>query len=116
MLLGTAGAMCMAAGLHLAGKPFDWRYGILLVYFILVSWLLLRWQENAADKTSVFIRRFMAGLIIKLMGSVILMVVLVKTSPDGTTIPLVITFVGLYVLFMAFSVSRLMRIARTPRA
>lgn len=106
----------MVGGLYLAGKPFDWRYGLLLGYFFIVTSLLLRWQESAADKTNVFVRRFLAGLTIKLMGSVVLMVILVKTAPAELTTPLVITFVGLYVAFTTFSVSRLMKLVRTPKA
>lgn len=115
MLIGAAGTACMAGGLHLAGKPFDWRYGLLLTYFILVTWLLLRWQEGVADQTSLFIRRFLMGLTIKLMGSVVLMVILVKTAPAELRTPMVIVFVGLYVMFTTFSVSRLMKVIRTPK-
>lgn len=114
MLIGAAGAACLVGGLYAAGRPFDWRYGLLLGYFILVTWLLLRWQESVADQTTVFIRRFLAGLIIKLMGSVVLMVILVKTAPAELITPMVITFVGLYVLFTTFSVSRLMKVIRAP--
>ena len=105
----------MVGGLYLAGKPFDWRYGLLLGYFIVVTSLLLRWQESGADKTNIFVRRFLAGLTIKLMGSVVLMVILVKTAPTELKMPLVITFVGLYVAFTTFSVSRLMKVVKSPK-
>lgn len=116
MLLGAAGTAGMAGILHLAGKALDWRYFLLVGYFIIVTFALLRWQESALDKTNVFIRRFMAGSFIQLMGSVILMVILVKTAPKDMNTPLVITFVGLYALFTTFSVSRLMKQVRTPKA
>ncbi len=115
MLLGALAAACLVGGLHLAGKPFDWRYGLLLGYFLVVTAMLLRWQESVADQTNVFIRRFLAGLTIKLMGSVVLMVILVKTAPPELTTPMVITFVGLYVIFTTFSVSRLMKLMRSPK-
>lgn len=105
----------MVGGLYVAGKPFDWRYGLLLTYFILVTWLLLRWQEGVADQTTLFIRRFLTGLTIKLMGSVVLMVILVKTAPAELRTPMVIVFVGLYAMFTTFSVSRLMKVIRTPK-
>lgn len=105
----------MMAGLYVAGKPFDWRYVLLLAFFIITSFLLLRWQESTAESTNIFIRRFMAGLTIKLMVSVVLMVILVKTAPPELTTPLVIAFVGLYVMFTTFSVSRLMKLVRNPR-
>lgn len=114
LLIGAACAAGMIGGLHLSGKPFDWRYALLLGYFIIVSFFLLRWQEGAADKTNIFVRRFMAGLIIKLMGSIVLMVILMKVSPAEMTLPLVIIFVCLYVAFMSFSVARLMRIIKAP--
>lgn len=116
MLIGAASAAAMVGGLYLAGLPFDWRYALLLTYFILVTWLLLRWQESVADQTTLFIRRFLTGLTIKLMGSVVLMVILVKTAPAELRTPMVIVFVGLYVLFTTFSVSRLMKVIRAPKA
>lgn len=115
ILIGAACAACTAGGLHLAGKALDWRYALLSGYFIIVSFFLLRWQEDAASQVNVFIRRFIAGLMIKLMGSVVLMVILVKTSPKEMTLPLVVVFIGFYVAFTSFSVARLMKIIQTPR-
>ncbi len=115
MLIGAACAACMVGGLYSAGKPFDWRYGLLLGYFIVVTFFLLRWQESAADQTNVFVRRFLTGLTIKLMGSVVLMVILVKTAPPELTTPMVILFVALYVAFTTFSVARLMKLVKAPR-
>ncbi len=115
MLIGAVCAAGMIGGLHLTGNPFDWRYMLLLAYFIIVSFFLLRWQESAADRTNIFVRRFMAGMTIKLMGSVVLMVILMKASPAEMTLPLIIIFVCFYVAFMSFSVARLMRIIRAPQ-
>lgn len=115
MIIGAACAACLVGGLHFAGKALDWRYFLLLGYFVVVSFFLLRWQEGAASQVNVFIRRFLAGLMIKLMGSVVLMVILVKTSPAEMTLPMVFLFIGLYVAFTSLSVARLMRIIQTPR-
>ena len=115
MLIGAACAACMVLALYFTGQPFDWRYGLLLAYFIAVSFLLLRWQEGAADKANIFIRRFMAGMVFKLMGSLILLAILVKTAPPGGVAPLSILFVGLYIAFMSFSVARLMKVIRTSK-
>ncbi len=109
MLIGAVCAACMVGGLYLAQMPFDWRYGLLLGYFILVSFFLLLWQEGASGKANIFIRRFMAGLVFKLMGSLILLAILVKTAPAELIAPMTIIFVGLYVVFMGFSVARLMK-------
>jgi hypothetical protein len=114
-LLGAAGALGIFGVLQLTGKPFDWRYLLLVVYFMLITFLLHRWQESAVDRTQVFIRRFMGGSFIQLFGSVILMVILVKTAPKDMTTPLVIAFVSLYALFTTFSVSRLMKLVRAPK-
>lgn len=115
MLIGAACAACMVGGLYLAKVPFNWRFALLLAYFLIVSFFLLRWQEGASGQVNVFIRRFIGGLTIKLMGSVVLMVILVKTSPAEMTLPLVFLFIGLYVVFTSYSVARLMRIIQTPR-
>jgi hypothetical protein len=115
MLIGAACAACMVGGLYFTGKPFDWRYGLLLGYFILVTFFLLRWQEDSAGKTNIFIRRFMAGLVLKLMGSLILLAVLLKTAPGDLVAPLSIIFVALYVVFMGWSVARLMKVVKTSQ-
>ena len=113
-LIGAACAACSVGVLFVAGIPFNWRFALLLAYFIIVSFFLLRWQEGAAAKVNVFIRRFIGGLMIKLMGSVVLMVILVKTSPAEMTLPMVFLFIGLYVAFTTYSVARLMRIIKAP--
>jgi hypothetical protein len=115
MLIGAACAACMVAGLFLTGRSFDWRYALLLGYFLIVSVFLLRWQEGAADRANIFVRRFMAGLVLKLMGSLILLAILVKTAPAELVAPLSIIFVGLYVAFMGFSVARLMNAVKTKQ-
>lgn len=102
--------------LFLLSIAFTWPFVVILLWFTLVTLALLLWQEHAlgADLRP-FMRRFIAGLTIKLMGSVVLMVILVKTTPAELTTPLVVTFACLYVMFTTFSVSRLMSSVRTPR-
>lgn len=115
LLFSAACITCLVVGLRLAHLPFDPRFGLLMAYFILVTAVLLRWQEASAGRTNIFIRRFMAGLTIKLMGSLILLAVLVKTAPAALTAPLVIAFTGCYIAFMGFSVIRLMKAMRAPK-
>lgn len=58
----------------------------------------------------------MAGLVIKLMGSLILLAILVKTGPAELVAPMTIIFVGLYVVFMGFSVARLMKAVKPEQS
>lgn len=104
-------AVCAAVtllGLRFCGVPFDWRYGLLIGYFAVMTGVLVWWQERSVGKASSFIRRFMAGLVGKLMGSLVLLAILVKTAPEDLIAPLALVFAGAYMAFLGFSVARLM--------
>lgn len=112
-------AACSAAvflGLRLSGHPFTWHFGVLLGYFALVTLLLLLWQEpRAASDIKGFIRRFMGGLVLKLLGSLVLLFALVKLAPLELLRPLTITFALLYFAFLTFSTLRLTRRVRSSQ-
>ena len=111
-------ALCAIAtwcGLHFTGHAFTWHFALLLGYFAIVTLGLLYWQEGSAGQANIFIRRFMAGLVVKLMGSLILLAILVKTSPPHLTAPLGIVFACLYVAFLGYSVVRLSKVVRAAK-
>lgn len=49
-----------------------------------------------------FIRRFMGGLVIKLLASLVLFFVLMKVVPAAMAAPLVAAFALLYLAFLGF--------------
>ena len=99
--------------MHFTGHPFTWHFVFLLVFFPIVTYLLLSWQEHGSAQANIFIRRFMGGLVIKLMGSLIVFAILLKVAPTEVDKPLTVVFAGLYVIYLAFSTIRLSGVART---
>lgn len=113
-LFGIACTAALFCGLYYTGTPFSWPFALLLVYFTLVTLVLLLWQERKG-RTDVkgFIRRFMAGMVIKLMGSMLLLFILLKVVPKETASPLAVSFALLYLSFLAFSTIRLVHTMRS---
>lgn len=95
--------------LRLVGHPFSWPYISILAWFTIVTLVLHLWQEPAAaNNVKGFMRRFMAGLVIKLLASLVLVFVLVQLLADAARLkPLLLAFVLLYLAFLGFSTARL---------
>lgn len=104
--------MCTGATwlvLRLVGHPLSWPYISILAWFTIVTLVLHLWQEPAAaNNVKGFMRRFMAGLVIKLLASLVLVFVLVQLLADAAQLkPLLLAFVLLYLAFLGFSTARL---------
>jgi hypothetical protein len=116
LLLGILCAAVTGVALHAFGTPFSWPFIALLIYFPVVSGVLLLWQERAmlADLRH-FIHRFMLGLVVKLLGSLVLLAILIHFSPKSDLSPLVVTFTLLYFIWLGVSTGRLgLRLRRSP--
>ena len=113
LLVAVLSSAAAWAGVHFTGNPFTWHFVFLLLLFPVVTFLLLTWQERSSAQTNIFIRRFMGGLVIKLMGSLIIFAILLKVAPAEVDKPLTVVFAGLYVIYLAFSTVRLSGIMRT---
>lgn len=114
MLLFTAAAAFVAA-LILYGlrQPITAAHGLLLAWFGLVTLALHSWQEPAMQRDpGGFARRFMAGLTVKMLLSLLVALVLLLREPQPARLPLGIAFAGLYLAFLAFSAARLTSLAR----
>lgn len=86
---------------------------VLLVYFTAITLVLLSWQERrAVTDIKGFVRRFMLGMVMKLMGSLVLLFVLLRLAPKEITNPLTVAFALLYFAFLIFSTVRLTMILR----
>lgn len=87
----------------MAGHAFTWPYVVILGWFAVISLVLLSWQERAwGPDVRPFIRRFMGGLVIKLLASLVLFFVLMKIVPGTITAPLAAAFALLYLAFLGF--------------
>lgn len=112
LLFSGAIALVTWFALHLGGRPFAWPHVVMLGYFAAISLVLHAWQEKSAGEAKVFMRRFMTGLVIKLMLSLLLLVILVVVLPTDAVKPLTVVFVLLYLAFLGFSTARLVMLIR----
>lgn len=94
--------------------PLGYRYGAMLLYFMLLTGALHAWQESANPGGAAFVRRFMAGLIIKMMVSLVLLVVVVIRLPREEVIAFAVPFMLLYLAFLGYSTGRLAGRPRKP--
>ncbi len=103
---------------HWSGWSFTWPYAVVLTWFTLLTLALHLWQERAAPSDiKGFIRRFMAGLILKLLLSLLVLALLLhKLPPGGERTPFVMAFALLYLAFLGFSTARLVGILKQPGA
>ena len=98
------------------GFGFSWPFIVLLAYFTLVSGGLLLWQERAMSKDlKGFVHRFMLGLTVKLLGSLVLLFLLMQVTPIGSQKALVVTFTLLYLTWLAFGTGWLVARLRRMR-
>lgn len=111
---GLCGLVTFGA-LYLTGIGFTWHFTFLLAFFLLVTAGLLLWQERSDIPANIFIRRFMGGLVMKLLGSLVVLAILLKIAPPEVDKPLTIAFAGLYVSYLAFSTIRLSQVMRSAK-
>lgn len=83
----------------------------MLGYFAGMSLLLHLWQERSVDEARIFIRRFMAGLVLKLLLSIVVMVALVMAMQNDRT-PIIVAFMLLYLSYLGFSTGRLVMLLK----
>lgn len=107
---------CTAAtwfALGALGLRFAWPYAAIATWFCAVSLLLHAWQERElAGDIKRFMRRFMAGLVLKLLASLVLAMVLMFLVADDRK-AVMIVFVLWYLAFLGFSTARLVMLLRS---
>jgi hypothetical protein len=113
VLFGALCALVTWGVVYFTANPFTWHFVFLLVFFPAITFALLSWQERSTAQTNIFIRRFMGGLVMKLMGSLIVFAFLLKAAPPEVDRPLTVAFAGLYLIYLAYSTVRLSNIMRT---
>lgn len=119
VLLFTAACTGLTWGaLHLLGLPFHWAYLAVIGYLALTTYLLHHWQEGAMrTDPKGFVRRFMTGLVVKMLVSLFLLLAIVFLVERALALPLALTFALLYLAFLGFSTARLVNLSRTmPKA
>jgi hypothetical protein len=88
--------------------PFTWPFVAVLVYLAAITLVLHLWQEKAlVTDPKGFVNRFMLGLVLKMLLSLVLIVAVLFLLPRDTALPLALAFAVLYLAFLAFSTVRL---------
>lgn len=101
--------------LWLLGSPITFHYLAVLFYFAVITGLVHAWQEEGlVSDPKGFVRRFMAALMGKMFLSVVILVILLLTTPIAIRIPLALTFAVLYLAFLVFSTLRLFQLSKQP--
>ena len=108
-------ALCLGAtwfALGALGQRFHWPHAIIATWFFGVSLLLHNWQERdlSADLKR-FMRRFMTGLVLKLLASLALLAAMLFIL-DHDRKPFMIVFVLWYLAFLGFSTARLVMLLK----
>lgn len=107
-------ALVLVAVLVATGAAVAPHYAGVLLYFVMITAILHGWQEDAfVTDPKGFVRRFMAGLMLKMFLSLAVLVILLFTVTKSLSIPLTLSFATLYLAFLAFSTLRLSRLSRT---
>lgn len=119
ILLFTAGmGLLMWIAFYGLQHPLQPVHAIMLLWFAAVTTALHLWQEHAmTTDPKGFVRRFMAGLMLKMLLSLTVLVVLLIRAPQESVMPNGIAFALLYLAFLAFSTARLAGLSRKlPKA
>ncbi len=101
-------AVLLVAVLYLAEVPLGRGHVGMLLYFGLLTAALHYWQESTIQsdpKKSV--NRFMTGMVIKMMATLMVLLVTVILLPNERVLPIALPFIALYLAFLAFSTARL---------
>jgi hypothetical protein len=109
--LACAGAV---HGVHWAsGKAMGQATWGVISYFMLLTLLLHAWQEPALEEDPKgFVRRYLAGLSIKMLLSFMVLVLLLLLLPKQDLLPLALSFILLYLAYLAFSTGRMAMLMR----
>ena len=110
-------AVLLVAVLYLAEVPPGRAHAGMLLYFGLLTAALHYWQESTLQsdpKKSV--NRFMAGMMIKMMTTLMVLLVTVILLPKEKVLPIALPFIALYPAFLAFSTVRLTKQLRKQKA
>ncbi len=118
LLFSGGCAVVLLVGLRAFGVAFEPIHAVPLAYLSILSFLSLQWQERAmVTDPKGFVRRFMTGLVGKMLFSMIVLLVLVLLVPRPQAIPLALSFGLLYLAFLVFTSVRLTgRVRNLPRA
>ncbi|HRD53388.1 MAG TPA: hypothetical protein PKY96_12150 [Flavobacteriales bacterium] len=101
-----------------AQVPLERIHAFMLLWFAAITTALHLWQEHAMNTDPKgFVRRFMGGMMLKMLLSLGVLTVLLVRAPRETVLSTAIAFALLYLAFLGFSTVRLTGLSRKlPKA
>ncbi len=101
-------AAVLVAVLYFAGVPVGRGHVAMLAYFALLTAILHAWQEHAMiSDPKGFVNRFMGGLVIKMMATLLVLLIAVVLLPKQRILVYALPLIALYLAFLGFSTARL---------
>jgi hypothetical protein len=101
-------AAALVAILYFAQVPIVTGHVVMLGYFAVLTAVLHTWQERALiTDPKGFVNRFMGGLVIKMLLTLMVLLLGVVLLPRPSILHLALPFIGLYLAYMVFSTARL---------
>jgi hypothetical protein len=101
-------AAALVAILYFAHVPLVSGHLLMLGYFATLTAVLHTWQERALiTDPKGFVNRFMGGLVIKMLLTLMVLLLGVVLLPKPNILHLALPFIGLYLAYMVFSTARL---------
>lgn len=101
-------AAILVAVLHFAEVPLGRGHAAMLAYFAGLTTILHAWQERAlVTDPKGFVNRFMGGLVIKMMATLLVLLIVVVLIPKPRILPFALPFIALYLCYLGFSTARL---------
>jgi hypothetical protein len=117
--LGPFSLLCIAAHMLLlrqVGLSFAGAQWVPPVFFSLLSLFQLAWQEAPGHASPGYaVRRFMTGMVLKMFGSLTVLLVVALLLPRTARLAFAIAFMGYYLAHLAFAAVRMTRALRGPQ-
>jgi hypothetical protein len=99
--------------LRMLGLPMLQAHWGILSYFLVITSILHGWQEaSITTDPKGFVRRFMAGLSIKMFLSFFVLLAIMLAISNDSLLSVSLTFILLYLAFLGFSTARLTFVLR----
>ncbi|MBX2978533.1 MAG: hypothetical protein KF905_04485 [Flavobacteriales bacterium] len=116
LVFNLACALGLYAVLAALEQPFGKVHYAALLYFLLLGAILHTWQERAfISHPQGSVQRYMTGMVIKMLLSLLLIMVLVIKLPKEDVLSFALPFMGLYLAHLAFGTVRLTALLRRTR-
>ena len=94
--------------------PFElaeWRFYVLLVFFLLITLFNHSLMKSSIGKRpTLFANRYMMGVVLKLILSLVLFITIAINSPDAEKLPFGLAFLVTYLAYNTFASRQMLKL------